>query len=332
MRFFCLSLIYISLGFGGVVEFISSEDSPAAYREVIVTEAQKDGGFWGQLYYKLAKEGHRIVITNETRVGEGDVIVWGNIRTPSKLKRLKKLKSSRPEVKHVLVNWEPPLHEIELTKEVLDLFDRVVSWNDGMRGRPNFRKWGYPVNHGVMENAPGFKDRKLCAMILGGHQSTHPEEIYSMRRKLVEFYESVPGGSSYFDFYGWLWGEGKYKNHHGVPPHVVSTLSQYKFTFAFENWSNDVGYITEKIFAPFEAGSVPIYLGATNISEYIPEECFIDMRMFPSFEAMHEYLLLIEEEEWEEYRANIKKFLASEKGRMFTPEHQASILADAILH
>ena len=41
-----------------------------------------------------------------------------------------------------------------------------------------------------------------------------------------------------------------------------------------------LGYITEKIFDSFAAWCVPVYWGASNVTDYIPEGCFIDRRKF----------------------------------------------------
>ena len=57
-------------------------------------------------------------------------------------------------------------------------------------------------------------------------------------------------------------------------PEIISVFSQYKFIICFEN-SKTPGYITEKIFNVFLAGSIPIYDGAPNITDYINIEAFI---------------------------------------------------------
>lgn len=38
------------------------------------------------------------------------------------------------------------------------------------------------------------------------------------------------------------------------------------------------GYITEKIFDCFFPGVIPIYWGAENVTDYIPQDTFIDRR------------------------------------------------------
>jgi len=57
-------------------------------------------------------------------------------------------------------------------------------------------------------------------------------------------------------------------------PELVSIYSQYKFIICFENSKTD-GYVTEKIFNVFLSGSIPIYDGAPNITDYIVPGSFI---------------------------------------------------------
>jgi len=62
----------------------------------------------------------------------------------------------------------------------------------------------------------------------------------------------------------------------------LNIIKQYKFTIAFENAINK-DYVTEKFFEPLIMGSVPIYLGAPNISTFSPgENSYIDVRDYTS--------------------------------------------------
>ena len=46
----------------------------------------------------------------------------------------------------------------------------------------------------------------------------------------------------------------------------MTLARQYLFTIAIEN-SLEYDYVTEKLWQPLAAGSVPIYLGAPNVDE-----------------------------------------------------------------
>ncbi|CAF1492846.1 unnamed protein product [Adineta steineri] len=55
----------------------------------------------------------------------------------------------------------------------------------------------------------------------------------------------------------------------------------YLFTIAIEN-SLTYDYISEKLWQPLAAGSIPIYLGAPNVYDWLPcrTDCIIDLRKF----------------------------------------------------
>ena len=77
-------------------------------------------------------------------------------------------------------------------------------------------------------------------------------------------------------------GQGRTGNKNAV-------LSQYLFTLAFEN-SNCPYWITEKLFDALSAGSVPVYMGAPNIRDYVPNASgviFVDDFASPAALAQH---------------------------------------------
>ncbi|CAI5503557.1 unnamed protein product [Closterium sp. Naga37s-1] len=57
--------------------------------------------------------------------------------------------------------------------------------------------------------------------------------------------------------------------------------SRYKFAIAVEN-SERESYATEKLFIPFDAGTVPVYYGAPDVAHLAPPGSFIDVRAFPN--------------------------------------------------
>lgn len=95
------------------------------------------------------------------------------------------------------------------------------------------------------------------------------------------------------------------------------TLEQYKFSVCFENEEGPTGNITEKIFDCFEALTIPIYLGPTNISDFIPEACYINFRKFTTIEQMHNYIYNMDKNTYTNYVISIMDFLHSEKFEKF---------------
>jgi hypothetical protein len=77
----------------------------------------------------------------------------------------------------------------------------------------------------------------------------------------------------------------------------LDTISKYKFTIAFEN-AVARDYVTEKFYDPLITGSVPVYLGAPNISDFIPgENCFIDASDWDDPEALARHILDVSRDE-----------------------------------
>jgi hypothetical protein len=70
----------------------------------------------------------------------------------------------------------------------------------------------------------------------------------------------------------------------------VALYSRYKFTLAFEN-SLAPDYVTEKLYDPLVAGSVPVYRGAGEVAELAPAPgCYIDASDFASGRELGAYL------------------------------------------
>lgn len=108
-------------------------------------------------------------------------------------------------------------------------------------------------------------------------------------------------------------------------------LSQYKFCLCFENMAMK-GYVTEKIFDCLYAGTIPLYLGATDIQDLIPEDVYIDCRKFSSWQEMYRAVECISPRQIQQMRVNGKSFIQSAQGekyynsliKVFNEESQAT--------
>ena len=67
-------------------------------------------------------------------------------------------------------------------------------------------------------------------------------------------------------------------------------------------------------------GGDPDLLGAPEITDYVPENCFIDKRRFPAYEDLRAFLKSLTETEIQGYRENARDYLASEKYNPFKRE------------
>jgi hypothetical protein len=73
------------------------------------------------------------------------------------------------------------------------------------------------------------------------------------------------------------------------PQTKLETIGRYPFCLALEN-SIAPDYVTEKMFDPLAAGTVPVYLGAPNAAAFVPDGCYIDAASFGSPAELAAYL------------------------------------------
>ena len=191
-----------------------------------------------------------------------------------------------------------------------------------------------------------FDRRKLCCMIQAYMVSDNPAELYSERVRAIRWFEA--NAPQDFDLFGTDWDRillprrlsflnfalravyhrvrlldpVKFRRFPSfIGPNVKSlcqTLMDYRFSFAYET-SVENDWISEKLFDRLYAGCVPIYLGAPNVSDYIPAGAFIDKRNF-SYEELYCYMSKMSEREYNGYLEAADAFLRSPALRPFTPE------------
>ena len=107
-------------------------------------------------------------------------------------------------------------------------------------------------------------------------------------------------------------------------------MRQYKFAMAYEN-AKFPGYVTEKIFDAFFAGCVPIYLGAPNVTDYIPAETFIDRRNFRDYGELYKFLTNMPEKDYRGYVRAIEEFVRGDRIKFFGAENLTGIVLKEIV-
>jgi hypothetical protein len=131
-----------------------------------------------------------------------------------------------------------------------------------------------------------------------------------------------------------VFGQGWHRQHPAVPNDLhrailrayrgpvaekLETLSLYKFSLCLEN-SAFPGYVSEKIFDCFFTGTIPIYLGAPDIAQYIPTESFVDLRRFKTYAQLESYLDGLDAASMRDYLEAAANFLSSEAYVPFTTD------------
>lgn len=177
--------------------------------------------------------------------------------------------------------------------------------------------------------------KKFMVMLRGNKVSTQPGQLYDERRKLVRFFEERP--DDLFDLYGPGWNDAEhqipvfYRNYRGYATSTVDTFAQYKFTLGMDN-SAVPGLFTYDMFSAMLAGSVPVYLGAPDITDFVPADTFINVREFSSYEALLDRLLYVENSgEIDRYRDRASRFLNSTRFEPFTMDYFTRTVRNAVL-
>jgi alpha(1,3/1,4) fucosyltransferase len=205
-------------------------------------------------------------------------------------------------------------------------FEKVFIWNDAWADDGKYIKYYLPnkIPDGLDFN---IEDKeKLCTLIAGNKRNNDSRELYSERLASIKWFEE--NHIEDFDLYGVGWYGASYR---GRVNRKSDVLKKYKFSICYENARDIPGNITEKIFDCFFCGCIPIYLGAPNISEHIPENTFIDKLQFKNYEDLYSYIKYMPETEYLNYIDNIKNYIESEEIKLFSAENFARVIATEIM-
>lgn len=234
----------------------------------------------------------------------------------------------------VYCNAEPPtvcsLHTREGYETLRQIFPYILTWNpDWVDDRQIFKRCiPYYYNYSPCEIP--FTERKLITGISANKHSDYPKELYTARERAYDFFEAhYP---EQFDFYGILWDGTNHPCYKGTVTSKAEVFHHYRFALCFENTRTERDYITEKIWDCLNAQIVPIYLGASNIRDYIPETCFIDYEQFSSCEELATFLLSIDETRYREYLDAAEDLLHSDVIERFSGEQYAHDILNAVAH
>ncbi len=307
----------------------------------------KEGIFDPIIRLKLALHSHNISLSTNPKGEIADFDIY--------LDCYPKTLFSRPSF---LIAMECPI----FTPEIYDpsytvLFSKIFSWNQKLKSLPNNINITHPSNI-TPEHFNSFNNRDIFCCLINANKislNNNPSDLYQKREEIIRWYEK--NKSADFHLYGRGWDKPKpaknaidrvfrrnltrlrtklfsytpYPSYKGELSKKSTALSNTKFCFCYENIYGLEGYITEKIFDAMRYGTVPIYLGAPNITDYIPKDCFIDARDFTNISALNDFLHSISETEFDLYQKHIQNFLVSNKAFIFSPEHFATTITKHIL-
>ncbi len=300
------------------------------------------------VFYLLKEElklhGYDLATSDINAIKDSEVVIYNEM--PKELPALDDVDTSflllfeseliRPD------NWDISKHK---------KFKKIFTWNDNYIDNKKYYKANFSFDFPSFINKDLRNKKKLCTLISGNKRVFHPLELYSRRIEVIRWFEC--NHPEDFDLYGIGWNRYQffwpkfikllnkvtlltwllapnYPSYKGCVESKKNTLEQYKFCICFENAIDIPGYITEKIFDCFFAACVPVYLGANNIFEHIPSDCYVDMRSFTNYEKLYEYISSITKDDYLTYLNNIEKFLKTDKAKLFSAQYYVETLISQI--
>lgn len=201
-----------------------------------------------------------------------------------------------------------PSHEKRRIRKLLKFYKYIVTWNPELVDGKRIFKVNIPYIMKPDFGDLGFYGRKLLTAIYSNKSSRVENELYSTRKEVFRYFEDYP---ELFDLYGFGWDAKEFKNYKGTVNGKDEVYHSYRFAIAFENEKSMSNGVTEKIFDCINAGIVPVYYGADDICEYVPENVFVDYRKFNSVAELHHFLEGMEETAWNAYIEAGRRYLDS---------------------
>lgn len=242
-------------------------------------------------------------------------------------------------------------------RDLLGAFEdrfRPIHWPSGSRGATPSEGWSgrrlavmvnSNKNVDSLRGQVAFRDpyrsaRRVAAAGLAytyRFRSTwHSPNLYRRRLEVIEAFARHEG----FDLWGMGWdrpivGSSRSlraavrSSFRGIAQDKIVTMSRYRFALCLEN-TRFPGYISEKLFDAFHAGTIPVYLGAPDIDDYVPEEAYIDLDRFVNLSSLHAYIQAMDESEAHQRLAAGQAFLESPAFEPFTENHFVTTFRNAI--
>jgi len=290
---------------------------------------------------------------------QNNKIIFKDIEDFKDLKIYTLLEDNKNRLYLILLE-SPLANSKQYNKKYHKYFQKILTWDDDLVDNIKYFKFLIPqLIYESYEVIP-FAQKRTACIINSNKIGIDEFELYSKRKelildfqcmfndfdvygvgwnkpqlKLMSFLHCGKNILKYnykrlmfsFDYFFNIHKVNNYRDEVGGQTHwtisskeCIKVYNKYKFAICYENLSSKKGYISEKIFNCLNARCVPIYLGATNITDYIPSNCFVDAREFKTNRELINYIVAIEYDEsiYNKYIENIEQFLKSEDVKKFS--------------
>jgi alpha(1,3/1,4) fucosyltransferase len=236
-------------------------------------------------------------------------------------------------------------------------FDLVFTYEDRAIAQYGCRRLNYAVRFDdqSVDFVP-FAQRRFANMISSRVKKLRPGLVSYQRLWTIRYYEDKH--PQVFDLFGIGWDKGVLwcprnalaceaiahmrlsrvlparmsRSWKGTVKKKRDVISQYRFSYCYENTTSIPGYVTEKLFDVLRAGTVPVYLGAPETAQLLPKDIYIDRASFKDDEALYLYLSHMSEAEWMGYIKRGRHFIDDcDLRKPFSVENYAQVLVRGIM-
>ncbi len=237
-------------------------------------------------------------------------------------------------------------------KFMIENYKKIFTWNNEYLANKKFIKVNTPKE--IKYEKKKFENIKRKEFVILASNKIYKEkntrDLYYERIKIVKWFSK--NKNNILDIYGMDWDLPMVKSgiigriirklsklkilkynmpnsYKGIVEDKKKCLSNYKYCFCFEN-SDVNGYIGDLIWDCFMSGTVPIYLGSPYYENYIPKNTTINFRKFKNMEKLENYLKKMNERQYLKIVKNMKKFLKSEKKKIYSMDYNLMKIVNEI--
>lgn len=250
----------------------------------------------------------------------------------------KALRGKKSPLNILIVQESPIINKQNMVYERKKYFDRVLTWEiEKIDNKKNY--WigcgsSAEIKNIKVDEIINMKSKKIC-LIGSKKYSNIKNELYSSREYYLKKFANSKNG---IDLYGYGWDKRVFrgflrplnkidlakkiffeidKNYYGSILNKYEILKKYKFSLCFENCQNSKGYISEKIFDSLFSMTIPIYDGFSDLKRFIPQDIFINIKDFKSYNHLNEYINSISNKVFQEKIEQIIDFYPKYKESSF---------------